>query len=55
MNKNYIVRLKIEDISTEGRGIGRADGMAVFVKDGVIGDVVKLKLPKLRKTMLSQR
>lgn len=49
MNKNYIVRLKIEDISTEGRGIGRADGMAVFVKDAVIGDVVEAEITKVKK------
>lgn len=49
MNKNDIVKIKIEDISTEGRGIGRADGMAVFVKDAVTGDVVEAEITKVKK------
>ena len=49
MNRNDVVRLTIEDISTEGRGIGRADGMAVFVKDTVVGDVVEAEITKVKK------
>ena len=49
MNRNDVVRLTIEDISTEGRGIGRADGIAVFVKDTVVGDVVEAEITKVKK------
>ena len=50
MNKNEIVRLEIEDITEDGLGLGRADSMAVFVKDTVIGDVVDAKIVKVKKT-----
>lgn len=49
MNKGDIVRLKIEDISHEGQGIGKADGFAVFVKNTVVGDVVDAELTKVKK------
>ena len=40
MEKGQILELKIEDMSAEGQGIGKADGFAVFVKNTVVGDVV---------------
>lgn len=49
MKKGDIVKLKIEDISNEGQGIGKADGFAVFVKDAVVGDVVEAELTKVKK------
>jgi len=49
MNKGDIVRLRIEDISNEGQGIGKADGFAVFVKNTVVGDVVEAELTKVKK------
>ena len=50
MKKNDIVIIDIEDMTTEGSGIGHAQGMAVFVKDSVIGDRVKAKVMKVKKT-----
>ena len=49
MEKGQILTIEIEDISTEGQGIGKADGLAVFVKGTVIGDVAKVELTKLKK------
>ena len=60
MEKGQIVTLNIEDMSTEGQGIGKlyekdADGIAgtrgfaVFVKDTVVGDRVKVELTKVKK------
>ena len=37
-------------MSSEGLGIGHASGMAVFVKDAVIGDRVRAKVIKVKKT-----
>ena len=39
LEKNDIVTVKIEDISTAGEGIGKVDGFTLFIKDTVIGDV----------------
>lgn len=50
MKKDDLIQLTIEDISSEGFGIGRADGLAVFVKDAVIGDVITAKIIKMKKT-----
>lgn len=51
MKKDDIVTLKIEDLSSDGLGVGRCeDGMALFVKDTVIGDVIEAKIMKLKKT-----
>lgn len=50
MKKDDLVTLTIEDISSEGLGVGRSDGIALFVKDTVIGDVVEAKVMKMKKT-----
>lgn len=65
MEKNEIITLTIEDISDEGLGIGhvqaegclsgdtaaRADeGMAVFVKDSMVGDRLRVRIVKTKKT-----
>ncbi|MCM1302849.1 MAG: 23S rRNA (uracil(1939)-C(5))-methyltransferase RlmD [Lachnospiraceae bacterium] len=47
--KNDRVTLTIEDMSTAGEGIGRADGFTLFVKDAVPGDTVEAKIMKCRK------
>ena len=49
MNKNDIFQIKIEDISEEGMGIGHVDGMAVFVKDTVTGDLADIRIVKVLK------
>ena len=53
MEKGQIVELTIEDMSTEGRGIGKIyddeRGFAVFVQDTVVGDRAKVELTKVKK------
>lgn len=48
-NKNDILTVEITDLGTTGEGIGKIDGYALFVKDTVIGDVVKVKIMKAKK------
>lgn len=48
--KNTECIITIEDITSDGEGIGRADGFALFVKDTIMGDVVKVKVMKTKKT-----
>ena len=50
MQKNDEIVLKITDYTSEGSGIGRYDGMAVFVPLAAIGDTVKVKVLKVKKT-----
>ena len=47
--KNMELQLQIEDMSVNGEGIGKADGVAFFVKDAVIGDQVLVKIIKMKK------
>ncbi|SFQ40362.1 23S rRNA (uracil1939-C5)-methyltransferase [Lachnospiraceae bacterium XBB1006] len=50
MNKNDVVTVTIEDMSHKGEGIGKVDGFPLFVKDALIGDVVEVKVIKLKHT-----
>lgn len=50
MEKNRECIITIEDMTHEGEGVGRADGYALFVKNTVIGDVVRVKVMKANKT-----
>ena len=49
MEKGQILELTIEDMSQEGKGIGKADGFAVFVDGAVVGDRVQVQLQKMKK------
>lgn len=49
LNKNDLVELTIEDMGVDGEGIGKYDGYTLFVKDAVIGDVVEVKIMKMKK------
>lgn len=48
--KNDRVTVTIEDIGSEGEGIGRVDGFTLFVKDAVVGDTVEAKIVKSKKS-----
>lgn len=49
LNVNAIFEIEIIDMGEGGEGIGRVDGLAVFVDGGIIGDKVKIKLIKKKK------
>lgn len=48
--KNDLVMVTIEDMGSEGEGIGRAEGFTLFVKDAVVGDTVLARIVKPKKT-----
>ena len=48
-NKNDVLEVEIIDQGTTGEGIGKIEGYALFVKDTVIGDVVRVKIMKAKK------
>lgn len=50
MQKNQEYILDIEAVSNDGSGIGRVDGMAVFVPLTAVGDRAKVKILKAKKT-----
>ena len=50
MKKDDLLQVQIEDIGSDGQGIGKVDGMTLFVKDTIIGDLVEAKVMKMKKT-----
>ena len=49
MEKGQIVELYIEDMSSDGNGIGRTDGQVVFADGCVTGDGVRARITKVKK------
>ena len=49
MQKNDIIKLKIEDMGVDGEGIGKYEGMTFFVKDAVLGDEIEARITKMKK------
>ncbi|MCM1107355.1 MAG: 23S rRNA (uracil(1939)-C(5))-methyltransferase RlmD [Blautia sp.] len=49
MKKNDIIELAISDMGVNGEGIGRFEGMTFFVKDALIGDVLRARIVKLKR------
>ena len=47
--KNDLVALEITDLTEEGQGVGKCDGLVFFVKGSVMGDVVEAKILKVKK------
>ena len=46
-NDEYIVT--IEDMGSEGEGVGKIDGYTVFVKDALPGEEARIKITKAGK------
>ena len=47
--KNELLTVTITDIGNDGEGIGKYDGYTLFVKDAVVGDVVRARITKPKK------
>lgn len=50
MQKNDEIILNITDMTSDGSGIGKYDGMAIFVPLTAIGDTARVKILKVKKT-----
>ena len=50
MQKNDEIILNITDVTNEGSGIGKYEGMAIFVPLTAVGDTVKVKILKVKKS-----
>ena len=47
--KNDLVVLEIIDLTEEGQGVGKCDGLVFFVKGSVMGEVVEARILKVKK------
>ncbi len=50
LKKNDEILLEITDITNEGNGVGRHDGVAVFVAAAAVGDVINCRIVKVCKS-----
>ena len=50
MEKNQEIIIEITDITSEGSGVGKYDGIVVFVPLTAVNDTVKVKILKVKKT-----
>lgn len=50
MNKNDIFEIEITGTTDEGDGVGRAEGMAVFVPYALVGETVRVIIVKVMKS-----
>ncbi len=51
MKKNDIIKIEINNITLDGSGVGRYDGLAVFVPNAVIGDVLNVRVLKVKSNL----
>ena len=49
LQKNDLIMLEITDLTEEGQGVGKKDGLVFFVKDSVMGDQVEARILKVKK------
>jgi len=49
LQKNDLITLEITDLTEEGQGVGKKDGLVFFVKDSVMGDRVEARILKVKK------
>ena len=50
MKKNDIIELEIISLTSEGSGVGKYEGMAVFVPKTAVGDILEVKIVKVLKS-----
>ena len=49
INKNDIIELEITELTGQGSGIGRYEGMAIFVPLTAVGDRITARILKVKK------
>ena len=49
LSKNDIITLEIVDLTAEAMGVGRHEGMAVFVPMSAVGDKLSVRIVKVQK------
>ena len=51
LNKNAIVEVEIVDLTHEGAGVAKVDGFVFFVDNTLPGEVIKMRVLKLKKNI----
>jgi 23S rRNA (uracil1939-C5)-methyltransferase len=50
LKKNDEIIVSVDGMTSEGNGVGRFEGMAVFIPFSAVGDVLKVHITKVQKT-----
>lgn len=50
LKKNEIIQLEIVDVTNEGNGVGKYEGMTVFVPMTAVRDIISCKIVKVKKS-----
>lgn len=51
LNKNDIVDVEIVDLSHEGAGIARVDGLVFFIENALPGESIRMRVLKVKKNI----
>ena len=54
MNKNDIVRLEITALTSEGNGVGRYEGMAAIIINGIVRNIKRVSFFVILKPSLNR-
>ena len=49
LDRGSIIKTKIVDISHEGKGVGKIDGLTIFIEGGTLGDTVNVEITQMKK------
>ena len=50
LNKNEIYEATVVDYTSEGQGIAKIDGCAVFIPNAIFGEVFRVRIENAQKT-----
>lgn len=50
LTKNELITIEVTDMTHEGSGVGRYEGMAVFIPGSAVGDKLLVRIVKVNKT-----
>ena len=50
LEKNQIYEAVISDYTSEGQGVAKVEGCAVFVPNAIVGEVCRIRIEKAAKT-----
>ena len=49
LTKNQVYEARIEDYTSEGQGVAKIEGCAVFVPNAIAGELCRIRIEKARK------
>ena len=55
LKKGSEIELKIDSTAFKGKGVGRIDGIAVFVPGTAPGDIVKARITRKKKKFIEAK